>query len=400
MSRLAAGLVLACSLTVTAFAQSPAVNDTRTQYPLLLANSYFTINVGAFDYPFSPSQLEPGFTAAAIDTPRVGVRAVLIGHEFSPYFSVQAHYARPVNYIRYRNINGTTETHHVLMHFGGVTATTRAPLGRHLSVYGEAGLGLTSRDGFESGTTPVVRDAHYGNALLGGGVEYHATRNWDLVAGTLFSPGNDAQNQPRTLFTSGGFRYTLRPLPAAIVEASRNAGYVFPEHVVQVSYTTDTFGYGFNTLVSKKVPVFWGGNVKVARGWAAHYEQNVFHTRKTFGLDIGGSVGFWRSRVNREWVRTMSIYPLLRWTLVRTAPADMYVAYSLAGPSFISRTDADGLQLGTHFTFQDFMGLGFFFGPKRQFNAGVKINHYSNGNIFNENAGLKIPYTFNVGYTF
>jgi hypothetical protein len=46
------------------------------------------------------------------------------------------------------------------------------------------------------------------------------------------------------------------------------------------------------------------------------------------------------------------------------------------------------------------MGLGFFFGPKRQFNAGVKINHYSNGNIFNENAGLKIPYTFNLGYTF
>jgi len=30
----------------------------------------------------------------------------------------------------------------------------------------------------------------------------------------------------------------------------------------------------------------------------------------------------------------------------------------------------------------------------------VKINHFSNGNIQTENAGVKIPYTFNLGYTF
>jgi hypothetical protein len=30
--------------------------------------------------------------------------------------------------------------------------------------------------------------------------------------------------------------------------------------------------------------------------------------------------------------------------------------------------------------------------------VGVKINHYSNGNIFTQNAGVKIPLTFSVGY--
>ena len=55
---------------------------------------------------------------------------------------------------------------------------------------------------------------------------------------------------------------------------------------------------------------------------------------------------------------------------------------------------------GIAFTFQDFMGFGVYLGPRRQFNVGVKINHYSNGNIFTENAGVKIPYTFNLGYTF
>jgi hypothetical protein len=381
-------------------ASSVTDDDSRTQYPALLVNSYFSINVGRIDYPFSTKQLEPGFATATIQIPRVAVRAVLIGHQFTPYFSVQAHYLRPVQYLAYRNINGADASGHVWMHFGGVTGKTQVPLGRRASIYGEAGLGLTSRRGFDAGTTAVVRDAHFANALVGGGIEYHVNRKWDLLAGTLLSTGNAEQKQPRTFFTSGGFRLTMRQLPTEVVTANREAGYVFPEHVLQFSYTTNELGYGFNTLVSKKVPIFWGGNVLVSRGFAVHYEQNVFHTRKVFGLDVGGSAGFWKSRDNGEWFRTLSVYPLFRFTLLRTRPADMYVAYSLAGPTYISKTVLDGLATGNAFTFQDFMGMGFFLGPKRHLNVGVKINHYSNGNIFTENAGVKIPYTFNIGYTF
>jgi len=170
--------------------------------------------------------------------------------------------------------------------------------------------------------------------------------------------------------------------------------------MVQVSYTSDTLGYGWNTLVSRKIPIFWGGNVRVARGFAVHYEQNVFHTRKVFGFDVGGSAGFWRSRENADWFRTFSIYPLFRFTFLRTKPADVFFSYSLAGPTYISRSVLDGLATGNAFTFQDFMGFGVFLGPRRQFNIGVKINHFSNGNIQTENAGVKIPYTFNLGYTF
>lgn len=405
LPRLLAALFVLCT-AAAAFAQDPpaasatAREDARTQYPVLLANSYFSVNIGYIDYPFTQQQLEPGFQAQAIEIPRLAVRAVLIGHQFTPYLSVQAHYSRPVQYVSYRNVNGEQAGHHVWMHFGGVTAKTQLPLGRRVSVYGEGGVGLTSRDGFEFGTQSVVRDAHFANLLAGGGLEYHVNRKWDFVAGTLLSTGNDRQNQPRTLFTSGGFRYTIRELPADVVAANRQAGYVFPEHMVQVSYTTNSMGYGFNTLVSRKVPIFWGGNVQVARGTAVHYEQNVFHTRKVFALDVGASAGFWQSRADAQWFHTLSIYPLLRFTLLRTRPADMYVMYSLAGPSYISTREADGRALGNAFTFQDFMGMGFFFGPARRFNAGVKINHYSNGNIFTENAGVKIPYTFNVGYTF
>jgi hypothetical protein len=380
----------------------PAVarEDTRTQYPALLVNSYFSVNIGRIDYGFSREQLEPGFSAESIHNPRIAVRAVLIGHQFAPWLSVQAHYLRPVEYMGYRNISGAGTSGRVWMHFGGVTGKTQVPLGRRLSIYGEAGMGLTSRRGFESGLTPVVRDAHFGNGLFGGGLEYQVNRKWDLLAGTLVSTGSSEHNQPRTTFTSGGFRYTMRELPADVVDANRTDGYVFPEHLVQVSYTTDALGYGFNTLVSKKVPIFWGGNVHISRGMAVHYEQNVFHTRKVFGFDVGASAGSWKSRDNGEWFQTLSVYPLFRFTLLRTRPADMYVAYSLAGPTYMSKSIVDGLPTGNAFTFQDFMGMGFFLGPERRFNVGVKINHYSNGNIFTENAGVKIPYTFNVGYTF
>jgi len=379
---------------------SEELADTRTQYPFLLRNSYFSINLGYIDYAFTAQQLEPGFTAEAIDIPRLAVRAVLIGHQFTPYFAVQAHYARPVQYVSYHNVNGEIAGHHVWMHFGGITAKSQVALNRRISAYGEAGIGLTSRSGFEFGTEPVVRDAHFANLLLGGGIEYHVNRNWDLLGSTLYSQGNTGQNQPRTLFTSGGFRYTMRELPSAVVEENRRGGYIFPEHMVQVSYTSDTLGYGWNTLVSRKIPIFWGGNVRVARGFAVHYEQNVFHTRKVFGFDVGGSAGFWRSRENADWFRTFSIYPLFRFTFLRTKPADVFFSYSLAGPTYISRSVLDGLATGNAFTFQDFMGFGVFLGPRRQFNIGVKINHFSNGNIQTENAGVKIPYTFNLGYTF
>ena len=96
----------------------------------------------------------------------------------------------------------------------------------------------------------------------------------------------------------------------------------------------------------------------------------------------------------------MSAYPLLRFTFLRRRPADVYFAYSLAGPTYISRVFLDGLNTGRHFTFQDFMSLGVFAGRDRHLNVNVKINHFSNGNIFTQNAGVKIPLTFGVGYAF
>jgi hypothetical protein len=78
----------------------------------------------------------------------------------------------------------------------------------------------------------------------------------------------------------------------------------------------------------------------------------------------------------------------------------MFFQYSIAGPSYISRINIDNHDTGEHFTFQDFMGVGVFFGPKRNLTVELNLNHYSNGNIFPHNDAVKVPLSFSVGYCF
>ena len=387
------------SSTPSGTAASAEREDTRTQYPAWLANSYFSVDLGYLGYGFSNRQLEPGFTAERIDVPHVAARVVPFGHEFNRFLSAQVSYMRAVRYVSYTNVNGDEAGHHLFVHFGALTLKPQLPVGRRWSIYGEAGLGITSRRALVIDEVPVVREAHYASVLLGGGLDGRVTGTLDVTAGWIYSPGKARSSEPHTMFWSGGFRYTMRPLPPERVESNRASGFIFPAQLIQVEYSTG-YGYGVNDFVSKTVPIFWGGNVKVARGVAVHYTRNVFHTRKLFALDVGTSASSWRSRDNGDRFATLSVYPLLRFTLRRARAADFYVSYSLAGPTYISRTALDSRDTGNHFTFQDFMGAGVFVGSQRRVSIGLKINHYSNGNLFTKNAGVKVPLTVFAGYAF
>jgi len=321
----------------------------------------------------------------------------LFGHQFNRYLSAQLTYMRPVLYVSYKNINGDAIGHRLFVHYGGATLRPDVPVTPRCSIFGEAGVGVTSRRQLTSDDRPAVREAHFPSVLLGAGVDYAVTPTWSVTGGVTYSPARD--NQPHTILWSGGFQYTMRPLSQARVEANRQTDAIFPERLVQVEYTTGV-GYGVNDFVSRKVPIFWGGNVKVARGAAAHYQRNVFHTRRLFAFDVGASASAWRSRDNGEGFLTLSAYPLFRFMVIRARQADFFVAYSLAGPTYVSKIVIDGRDTGNHFTFQDFVGIGAFIGRGRHATAGVKINHYSNGNIFTTNAGIKVPLTVNVGYAF
>ncbi|MFZ1327489.1 MAG: acyloxyacyl hydrolase, partial [Chitinophagaceae bacterium] len=94
----------------------------------------------------------------------------------------------------------------------------------------------------------------------------------------------------------------------------------------------------------------------------------------------------------------LSLYPVLRFTAFRSPKTDLFFEYTVAGPTYISKTLIDNETTGKKFTFYDAMGIGMFTGKKKNLNAGLRIAHFSNGNIFSENNGVKVPLTFSLGY--
>src|SRR4030095_242979 len=128
--------------------------------------------VGEIGYAFSDQQLAAGHSVGSIDVPHTAASVVLFGHHFSKHWSVQGSYMRPIKYVRYQNLDGTDASQTVWMHYGTVTAQVRVPGARRLSVFGEGGLAITSRRGFELGDRPAVTNAQFASALFGGGIEY------------------------------------------------------------------------------------------------------------------------------------------------------------------------------------------------------------------------------------
>lgn len=148
------------------------------------------------------------------------------------------------------------------------------------------------------------------------------------------------------------------------------------------------------------MPVFWSGKAHVNTGFSIQYQRNIFHGKKYFSFDFGTTLDFWRSEQGHQEFMTISVFPLFRFTLLRTKSLDFHLNYSLAGPFFISGLKIYGRNTGPHFTFQDNIGVGLFMGKERKLNTEIKIGHYSNGNLFTKNDGVKIPLTVNLGYTF
>ncbi|MFZ1857857.1 MAG: acyloxyacyl hydrolase, partial [Chitinophagaceae bacterium] len=272
------------------------------------------------------------------------------------------------------------------------------PLTKKFSLFAEAGLGVITRKGFEIDYKPVIRNATYATGLFGGALQYHINKKWDLQVSTTWSPAHANVKQPQTIFHSAGFNYHLRELSKEKVESNIKSGYYFAKHLLQFSYTTNALGYGVNEMFSKKIPMFWGGAAQLKRGFSVNYQRNIFHARKVFSLDWAAGMGYWRSDKKEDDFFTMSLYPVLRFTAFRSPKTDVYFEYTVAGPTYISRTTIDNEKTGRKFTFYDAMGMGIFTGKKKNLNAGLRIAHFSNGNIFPENNGVKVPLTFSFGY--
>ena len=261
---------------------------------------------------------------------------------------------------------------------------------------------MITRKGFKVNNVWAVKNAGYSTGFFETGLRYHINNKWDLLASTSYSPAHGKEKQPATYFYSAGFTYNMKTLPQKKLDENYKAGFVFPKNIIQIGISTNRLGYGVNNFVSGEspVPIFWGGEAELKNGIAFHYYRNIFHARKVFSFDWGISSSFWKSNKLGNNFFTLSIFPVLRFNVIHSKPADYYFYYSIAGPTYISKTIIDGQNTGHHFTFQDLLGIGTFMGKQRKINAEIRIGHYSNGNIFPNNDGVKLPLTFCAGYSF
>lgn len=386
--------------------------DERAQIPKIMQDAYFEVNIGSINYPFSQAQLESGYSLnSAVLVPHTAVRLVLGGFDFNKYLSAQITYMRPVLWVRYDYKNNNTnysDNHSVWMNVGGLTLKPQLPIGDHFSIYGEAGLGIITRHGFEDPQgNPVVKDASYPTFLFGGGLKYNINNRWALQICTNYSPANEKNNQPYTSFIGSGFSYHFKPFSERQIKKGKESGLIHPKQWLQIGYTSNILGYGINNIVSRDpVPIFWGGNAEVRQGLSLNYQRNIFHGPKVFALDWGINASVWQTKgeaannFERQKFFTFSIFPVFRLNYLHAKAFDAYFYYTVAAPSFISKTLLDGHKLGANFTFMDNMGTGIFFGDKRNVNMELKIGHYSNGNVFTENEAVKIPLSLQIGYVF
>lgn len=382
--------------------------DDRAQIPKAMQQSYFEINVGAINYPFGQKHMESGYTLTeSVLVPHTAVRLILAGYDINKYLSAQITYMRPVLWVKYTysldaDLAQTEYSSTVWMNVGGLTLKPTLPLGKRFSVYGEFGLGIITRHGFEDyAGNVIVKDLNYATFLFGAGVKYRLSDRWAAQICSNYSPASNKQNQPYTSFIGGGFVCHLRPFSEKKLQKGLEAGLIHPEQWFQIGYTSNVLGYGVNNFVSEgKVPIFWGGNAEVRHGFTLNYQRNIVHGAKIFALDWGVNASVWQTNINRETFFTLSVFPVFRFNFLHTKFSDSYFYYSVAGPTFMSKKVLDDYQMGSHFTFMDNMGIGTFFGKKRNINCEIKIGHYSNGNIFTENQSVKVPLSLNLGFAF
>lgn len=394
-------------ITFTSFSQDE--NESKTKLTNFLAKSYYSINLGGVFYPFSNDNLIDGYQTETFSRNWFSGR-LLLGHKLTDDLSLQFGTMRPASWFKYDNVNNIGYDRSVWVNAWSLSLKKDFKLYNNTSFYAEAGIANLTRFGFLIEDKEIYEDAHYGSLLYGFGVQHRLTDTWRLSLNGTFLPKSAKHNQPSISQVSLGFEYHLQQLDDKKAQEFASNDHFFPTNILQFSYGTSAIGFGVNRFfgMSLKVgnfesfgiPVFWVGQVKAKHAFSVTYQRLIFRTENIFSLDWGASVTAFQSELTNENVFAFSIFPVLRFYLLRKKDFDFYTNYSIIGPTFLTKSDIDGLETGPKITYQDTMGFGVFFGKERKYNFELRIMHYSNGNIFTGNDGVAVPLQFTLGKTF
>jgi hypothetical protein len=388
-------LLIAIAVAVWA---APSAGDDRTRLPSFFENSYIRLTGGVGTFGFTDANLAPNLHSTGIlnDRATFGVSA---GHYFKPWLALQIGLLRPVLWVEYRGVLGPGSSSSVRPTILALTARPELALSDRFRVYGEVGAAYIARIGFNGpGGTPAVSSGVLLTPLTGGGVLYTWNAHWHVDATAIVTWANHRANEPSIRYGALGLVYLFGPSASRLGASA--GGYDWPLNLLEGGFFQRRLFYWDATRVvsTSSVPLFFAGQIKARSGYTLIYERNVFHTTRWFSLNWGLSAGRWASAVRGESFYTLSVFPAIRLWPVHSSFVDSYIAYSLAGPAYLSRVVIDGKDTGGRFTFQDYIGIGVLLGTGKHLDVDFKLLHYSNGNLLTHNPGVAPPLTANIGY--
>lgn len=390
--------------------QSQEIKEPKSQPNAFLSKFYYAVNFGGIFYPFSNDNLIDGYKTDTFSKNYFSGK-LGFGYKIKENLALQFGVIRPASWFKYNNVNNIGYERSVWINAWYLTLKQNIKLTKKLSFFGELGAANVTRIGFEINDKVIYEDAHFASLLYGFGFNYKLNEKWRLALNGTFFPKSSKNNQPSISQATFGFEYHVQKIDKKLaLDYDSNKEIFFPKNLLQVSYGAGAIGYGVNRFfgMSLKVgnfesfgiPVFWVGAVKSAHAASITYQRLIFRSKKVFSLDWGVSATYFKTEATNTDVFAFSIFPSMRFYLLRKPKFDMYTNYSVIGPTLLTVSNIDNLNTGPKTTFQDTMGLGFFFGKQRQYNLEFRIMHYSNGNIFTKNSGVAVPIQFTFGKTF
>ncbi len=395
-------VVMLFSVLVLFTGNASAERD-RSELPGFINNSYLGISFGMGYYGFGNDELKEPHVAKKVNSDQAS-GSVYLGHYFNEHLAFNLGLIRPLEWIKHEGLDNTDSNGSVRITLFTFTLRPTLKINRKLSVNGQGGLGYVSRKGIKKGGDIFIDNAEIVTFVTGAGLSYQLGKSWYADTDIIYSLPRESENQPGLLYTSFGIRYLLKHQPdkKIITDERSSKKSIFPYRLIAVGgFTRDLFYWEPHEYFSPpNIPIFWIGDVKLNKGYYIMYEHNLYHTSRWFSFGWGARIAYWESNEQKESFSTYSLYPSFKIWLVRNKTFDLYVTYSAAGPTYISKPVIDNINTGKHFTFQDFMGIGVFMGKNKRINIHSSIMHYSNGNIFPQNTGIAVPSTLAVGYSF
>ena len=395
--------------TISSNAQDKTKKNLRQLTPFL-ERTYYNFNFGLIDTPFSNQNLPTAYRFESVKNNRFSGR-FLLGYKIKDNFSIQFGVMRPAKWFQFVDINGNNIEKSVWINVWSLSLKKDIQLNNKFGVFVEAGIGNMNRKGFSIDNTVVYKNAHYASFVAGIGLKYYLNNHWHFMLNSTYLPKSIKNNQPAISQATIGLLYNLKKSKAEkeTIKTTKNS-YYFSKRLLQIGYANSAIGFYPNQFFAMEatigsfdsfgVPIFWVSDSRAKQTISLTYQQTVFRSKKLFSLDWGVSITGFQTEATKTKVLAFSIFPVMRFYLLRKDNYDFYTNYSIIGPTFLTKSNIDNLQTGPKITYQDFMGFGVFMGKERKLNIELRIKHFSNGNIFSKNSGVDIPVVLTIGKTF